>query len=42
MGVVKFLTDTGLFRGQSDEFFAVLTQLAEDADKARAGGLVRH
>ncbi len=38
MSVVKFLTDTGLFRGQSDEFFAVLVELAEEADAARAGG----
>ncbi len=37
MGVVKFLTDTGLFRGQSDEFFKVLTGLAADADAARSG-----
>ncbi|HEV2393434.1 MAG TPA: twin-arginine translocation signal domain-containing protein [Verrucomicrobiae bacterium] len=35
MGVVKFLTDTGLFRGQSAEFFAVLIQLAKAADAAR-------
>ena len=35
MGVVKFLTDTGLFRGQSDKFFAVLTELALEADAAR-------
>ncbi len=38
MAVVKFLTDTGLFRGQSSEFFAVLNGLAEAADAARAGG----
>ncbi len=37
MGVVKFLTDTGLFRGQSDEFFKVLIGLAADADAARSG-----
>jgi len=30
---VQFLTDTGLFVGQSDEFFDVLTRLAADADK---------
>jgi hypothetical protein len=35
MGVVKFLTDMGLFSGQSKEFFAVLADLAEDADEAR-------
>jgi hypothetical protein len=38
MGAVKFLTDTGLFRGQSDEFFAVLIGLAQAADAARRGG----
>jgi hypothetical protein len=35
MGVVKFLTDIGLFIGQSSEFFAVMTDLALDADSAR-------
>jgi len=35
MGVVKFLTDMGLFNGQSKEFFALLADLAEDADEAR-------
>jgi len=35
MAVVKFLTDTGLFRGQSDAFFATVTDLAQDADAAR-------
>jgi hypothetical protein len=34
-GVVKFLTDMGLFKGQSKEFFALLADLAEDADEAR-------
>ena len=34
-GVVKFLTDMGLFIGQSKEFFAFLNDLAEDADEAR-------
>ena len=34
-GVVKFLTDMGLFIGQSKEFFALLSDLAEDADEAR-------
>jgi len=38
MGAVKFLTDTGLFRGQSDAFFALLKDLAEAADAARRGG----
>jgi Ferritin-like domain len=38
MGVVKFLTDTGLFRGQSAEFFAFLTELAEEADAAPGAG----
>jgi len=35
IGVVKFLTDMGLFIGQSKQFFAVLADLAEDADEAR-------
>src|SRR3989475_818595 len=35
MGVVQFLTDMGLFIGQSSQFFAVLTQLAQDADAAQ-------
>ena len=34
-GVVKFLTDMGLFIGQSSDFFAFLHDLAEDADDAR-------
>jgi hypothetical protein len=38
MGVVQFLTDMGLFIGQSPAFFALLNQLARDADHARAGG----
>ncbi len=38
MGAVRFLTETGLFRGQSAEFFAVLTGLAQEADAARHGG----
>jgi hypothetical protein len=37
MGALKALTDDGLFIGQSKEFFAVLTELAEEADKARRG-----
>jgi hypothetical protein len=35
MAVVKFLTAMGLFIGQSKEFFALLRDLAEDADGAR-------
>jgi len=38
MGVVKFLTDMGLFIGQSPAFFALLNQLAKAADAARRGG----
>lgn len=38
MGAVKFLTDTGLFRGQSAGFFDVLTDLAQAADAAHARG----
>jgi len=34
MGVVNFLTDMGLFIGQSQAFFALLTQLAQEADAA--------
>ncbi len=34
MGAVKALTDDGLFIGQSKEFFALLTQLAQEADAA--------
>jgi len=36
-GVVKFLTDMGLFRGQSQMFFSVLSQLAAEADAAQRG-----
>ena len=36
-GVVKFLKDMGLFRGQSQAFFAFLNQLAAEADAARRG-----
>jgi hypothetical protein len=36
-GVVKFLTDMGLFIGQSSAFFALMQDLAEDADAARHG-----
>ena len=35
MGVVKFLTDMGLFIGQPPAFFALLRSLAQDADAAR-------
>jgi len=35
MGAAKALTDDGLFIGQSKEFFAVLTQLAQEADAAQ-------
>jgi hypothetical protein len=35
VGVVKFLTDMGLFIGQSEEFFELLHDLAEDADEAK-------
>jgi hypothetical protein len=35
MGVVKFLTAMGLFRGQSPAFFATLTTLARQADAAQ-------
>jgi hypothetical protein len=34
MGALKFLTDDGLFRGQSPQFFAFMTDLAREADKA--------
>lgn len=37
MAVVKFLTNMGLFIGQSKEFFALLNDLAEDADEAKRG-----
>ena len=37
MGAVKALTDDGLFIGQSKEFFAVLHDLAEQADEAQRG-----
>ncbi|HEX5410694.1 MAG TPA: ferritin-like domain-containing protein [Terriglobia bacterium] len=38
MGAVRFLTNMGLFRGQSQEFFAFLGDLAEDADEAHRQG----
>jgi len=34
MGALQFLTAMGLFIGQSDAFFAYMTQLAQDADGA--------
>src|SRR4029077_5374824 len=37
MGALQALTADGLFIGQSKEFFAFLTDLAEDADAARRG-----
>ncbi len=37
MGVVNFLTNMGLFIGQSSTFFTLLRDLAEDADEARRG-----
>lgn len=38
MSVVNFLTTTGLFVGQTPEFFAAFTALAQAADAARPGG----
>ena len=38
MGVVQFLTDMGLFRGQTPAFFQTLHQLAMEADAARPEG----
>ena len=38
MGALQFLTDMGLFIGQSPAFFAYMSQLARDADHARPGG----
>jgi hypothetical protein len=37
MGALKFLTDMGLFTGQSAGFFALMRELAEDADAAHRG-----
>ena len=37
-GVVKFLTDMGLFRGQTQAFFTLLDQLAAEADAAQREG----
>ncbi len=35
VATLKFLTDMGLFKGQSSAFFAFMHRLAEDADRAR-------
>ena len=40
MGALKFLTDMGLFIGQSPAFFALMKQLAQAADAAFAGAPV--
>jgi hypothetical protein len=37
MGALRFLRRMGLFIGQSQAFFAYMTQLAQDADRARRG-----
>jgi hypothetical protein len=37
MGALKFLTDMGLFIGQSPAFFSYMRQLAQEADAARRG-----
>jgi len=37
MGALRFLTRMGLFRGQSQAFFAYMAQLAREADAARRG-----
>ena len=37
MGAVQFLTEMGLFIGQSAGFFTYMTQLAQDADAAQRG-----
>jgi hypothetical protein len=36
-GALKFLTDMGLFTGQSSAFFQLMRDLAEDADEAQRG-----
>jgi hypothetical protein len=38
MGALRFLTAMGLFSGQSPEFFELMRNLAEDADKAKRHG----
>ncbi len=35
MGALTFLTNMGLFIGQSSAFFELMRDLAEDADEAR-------
>jgi hypothetical protein len=42
MAVVSFLTAMGLFMGQTPAFFALLQDLAEDADDAKRVGQVDH
>jgi hypothetical protein len=37
MGALKFLTDMGLFIGQSTKFFAYMNRLAQEADRAQRG-----
>jgi hypothetical protein len=37
MGALRFLTAMGLFIGQSQAFFAYMTQLAQEADAATRG-----
>jgi len=37
MGALQFLTNMGLFIGQSPAFFTYMTQLAQDADHAKHG-----
>jgi len=41
MGALRFLTDMGLFLGQSAAFFAYMMRLARDADAARNGRIER-
>jgi hypothetical protein len=38
MGALKFLTNMGLFIGQTPAFFSYMTRLAQEADAARRGG----
>jgi hypothetical protein len=38
MGALAYLTNMGLFRGQSQAFFRYMTNLATEADHARHGG----
>jgi hypothetical protein len=38
---VAFLTNMGLFKGQSPNFFKLLRHLAEDADESQAGTIRR-